>query len=98
MARSTSVHPCTGPQPRICIPLDPNRTGTVAQRAGRATRWLWSRGIYPSPSAVNMRMRGQPRDCLNGIETTARNEVVDQLGITRQRNDKRFQWRNREEE
>jgi hypothetical protein len=85
--RSTSVFPGSGSpnKVRIEIPLDPNRSGTVAARAARATRWLWARGVYPSPSAVNMRMRGATRDCLNGIETKARNAVLDQLNITRQR-------------
>lgn len=71
--------------PLIIIPMDPNRKGSVAARARRATRWLWSRGIYPSPSAVNMRMRGRTRDCLNGVETSARNRVMAELGIPRQR-------------
>ena len=65
----------------VFVPLDPNRTGTVARRAERATRYLWSRGIYPTPSAVNLRMRGRTRDCLNGIETKARNAVLEELKI-----------------
>lgn len=93
MARSRSVHPSPDGLLSILIPLDPNRSGGVAARAKRATRWLWSRGVYPSPSAVNMRMRGWTRDCLNGIETKARNAVMAELKITRQRNDKRFrEW------
>lgn len=71
--------------PMIMIPLDPNQKGTVEERTKRATRWLWSHGIYPSPSAVNMRMRGKTRDCLNGIETKVRNEVAKELGIPYQR-------------
>lgn len=97
MARSTSVYKLpSGPQPLIGIPLDPNRRGSCADRAARATRWLWSRGIYPSPSAVNMRMRGWTRDCLNGVETKARNAVMAELGISRQRHDVRFVRRSGE--
>jgi len=83
VAASRSVKP--GGQLEIYIPLDRNRAGGVARRAARATRWLWSKGVYPSPSAVNMRMRGETRDCLNGIETKARNAVMLELGIQRQR-------------
>ena len=90
MARSRSVHAAVDGVLRIIIPLDTNRSGDVAARVRRATRWLWSRGVYPSPSAVCMRMRGWTRDCLNGIETKARNEVMAELKITRQRRDKRF--------
>lgn len=89
--RSTSIvrrDAALGRGPEIAIPVDPNRSGGVAARAERATRWCWSRGIYPSPSAVNMRMRGWTRDCLNGIETTARNKVMQELQITRQRRPK----------
>lgn len=90
MAKSRSIHPAFGDKLAVMIPLDRNQNGGVAERAKRATRWLWSHGVYPSPSAVNMRMRGWTRDCLNGIETKARNEVMYALGITRQRRDKRF--------
>lgn len=97
MARSTSIFLEVGrdqrDRPLIFIPLDRNRSGSCADRAARATHWLWSRGIYPSPSAVNMRMRGATRDCLNGVETTARNAVMAELGIQRQRRDRRFGWR-----
>lgn len=89
--KSKSVWPLltsANEKPQILIPLDKNRSGGVAARAERATRWLWSCGIYPSPSAVNMRMRGKTRDCLNGIETKARNKVMKDLGITRQRRDR----------
>lgn len=82
--RSSSFHPSPAPMTdRLCvyIPLDPNRSGTVAQRAERATRWLWSRAIYPTPSAVNLRMRGATRDCLNGVETKARGRVLRELKI-----------------
>lgn len=85
-------------EPAILIPLDKNRSGGCAGRAARATRWLWSRGIYPSPSAVNMRMRGWTRDCLNGVETKARNAVMAELGISRQRHDDRFLWRSEKRE
>lgn len=71
--------------PCILVPLDKNCKGTVEERTKRATRWLWSHGIYPSPSAVNMRMRGKTRDCLNGVETKARNEVAKELNIPYQR-------------
>jgi len=85
MARSTSVVSTAGPSPTIGIPLDPNRAGSCADRAARATLWLWAHGIYPSPSAVNMRMRGRTRDCLNGEETKARNAVMRDRAISRQR-------------
>lgn len=90
MARSRSIRPALDGHPAVLIPLDRNRFGGVASRVKRATRWLWSRGIYPSPSAVNVRMRGWTRDCLNGIETKARNSVMAELKITRQRTDKRI--------
>lgn len=77
-------------EPLIGIPLDPNRGGDLARRAERAARWLWSRGIYPSPSAVSMRMRGRTRDCLNDVETKARNAVLAELGVPYQRKDRRF--------
>lgn len=85
MAASKGIELGFGTAPRILVPMDRNRRGGVAKRAERATRWLWSRGIYPCPSAVNMRMRGRVRDCLNGIETAARNRVMAELGIGRQR-------------
>lgn len=90
MARSRSIHPSSDHRLAVMIPLDRNRGGGVAARAQRATRWLWSRGIYPSPSAVCMRMRGWVRDNLNGVETKSRNEVMAELKITRQRRDNRF--------
>lgn len=85
MAKSKSIFPLVGSkQPQILIPLD-LAGGSVEERTKRATRWLWSKGIYPSPSAVNMRMRGFTRDCLNGVETKVRNEVAKELGIPYQR-------------
>lgn len=84
MARSRRIFP-GGADVRIEIPIDPNRKGDLAERTRRATLWLISRGVYPTPSAVNMRMRGRTRDCLNGVETKARNAVLLERGLGRMR-------------
>ncbi len=81
MSASRSFRTAPDKRLQVYIPLDPNRGGTVGHRVARATRWLWSRCIYPTPSAVNLRMRGKTRDCLNGIETTVRNEILDAIGV-----------------
>jgi hypothetical protein len=57
---------------------------TVAVRAYYATRWLWSRGIYPGVAAVSLRMHGHVRD-LNDRETDGRRKAMQQLGIPFQR-------------
>lgn len=95
MGRSRRIFP-GGVEVRIEIPLDPNRNGSVAQRTRRATLYLLSRGVYPTPSAVNMRMRGETRDCLNGIETKVRNAVLLERGIGRTRRISRLHMTNAE--
>lgn len=78
---------CDDPDVSVRIPQDPNQRGKVWQRVERAVRYLWSRGIYPSPTAVQMRLRGSLRRTasLNGIETTTRNRMLKELGIGRQK-------------
>lgn len=83
-ALSLRIGKAKGREPHIYIPQDHNR-GSLRKRTIRATRWLWSRGIYPGPSAVTMRLHGRSRRDLNGVETKARNETMIALGITRQR-------------
>jgi len=73
----------------IMIPLA-NKWGTYEQRVERAVRWLWSRGIYPGPAAVSMRLRGYAQRSINGKETKVRNRLMRELGIQRQRKDTRF--------
>lgn len=85
MAVSRRILLARGRDALILIPVDSNRTGGVARRCRRATIWLLSRGIYPSPSAVNMRMRGEVRDCLNGVETRERNAVLAERGVPKMR-------------
>jgi len=69
---------------RVLIPKDHARGGYRA-RVERAVRWLWSRGIYPGPSAVSLRLHGYATRTLNGRETWVRNEMMVKLGIRRQR-------------
>jgi hypothetical protein len=63
--------------------------GSLEKRTARAVRWLWSRGIYPGPAAVSLRLHGKTRAnrCLNGVETRVRNRMLVELGIGRQRRD-----------
>ena len=65
----------------VLIPTDPNQSGNVAERVKRATVWLWSRCIYPTPSAVNLRVRGKTRNNLNGVEVKARDSVLNEKRI-----------------
>lgn len=69
----------------VLVPRDRRRTGTRLQRIERAVRWLWSRGIYPGPAALTLRLHGRARRDLNGIETKVRNRLLVELGIGRQR-------------
>lgn len=75
----------------VYIPID-TAGGTIQQRVERAVRFLWSRGIYPGPAAVCLRLRGntRPSRTLNGAETKVRNRLLLELGIGRQRRDERF--------
>jgi hypothetical protein len=73
---------------RIFIPRD-TAGGTLEERVERAVRWLWSRGLYPGPSAVTMRLHGKARRDLNDRETKVRNRLLEQLKIGRQRNYRR---------
>jgi len=72
----------------VFIELDKNRKGTVYERAARATRWLWSVGIYPSPTAISLRMHGRARNNINDRECKGRKETMILLGIPHQRNPK----------
>lgn len=71
-------------EPIILIPCDRKR-GTIERRVERAVRWLWSRGIYPSPTAVSLRLHGHPARNINGKESSARIVVMDELNIEPQR-------------
>lgn len=87
MSRNKRCRPSNEPDALILIPKD-RAGGSYPQRVRRAVRWLWSRGIYPGPDAVSLRMHGHTRSShsLNGRETTIRNNMMVELGITRQRN------------
>lgn len=73
-----------GREPVILIPRDTSG-GTASARVARAVRWLWSRGIYPGPAAMGLRLHGRARRDLNGREVPIRNRVMQELGIARQR-------------
>lgn len=68
----------------ILVPRAANR-GTREQRVWAACRWLWSRGIYPSPAAVSLRLHGRATRSINGFETRIRNRFLAEEGIPRQR-------------
>lgn len=74
----------TAREPVLQIPRDV-AGGEREQRVARAVRWLWSRGIYPGPSAVTLRLHGRARRDLNGVEARVRNRLLGELGIGRQR-------------
>ena len=86
---SKRVRGSFGPEPVICIPRD-MAGGYRVQRARRAVLWLWSRGIYPGPAAIGMRLYGHISRSLSGVETAVRNQVMRELKIPRQRRDDRF--------
>lgn len=65
----------------IFIPVDRGRRCKRADRVLRACRWLWSRGIYPSPAALSLRLRGRSTRTLNGFETRLRNTFLEAKGI-----------------
>lgn len=75
----------------VAIPVDVGG-GSLSKRTERAVRWLWSRGIYPGPAAVSLRLHGhvRPSRTLNGVETKVRNRILGELGVGRQRRDPRF--------
>jgi len=81
-----------GPDVEVAIPVD-RAGGTLVARTSRAVRWLWSRGIYPGPAAVNLRLRGRTNSSrtLSGRETRTRNALLVELGIPRLRRDRRFE-------
>lgn len=68
----------------ILIPKD-TAGGTYKARVERAVRWLWSRGIYPGPAAVSLRLHGHATRSINGRETSIRNRLMVELRIRRQR-------------
>jgi hypothetical protein len=78
--------PMIGNDAEIFIPRD-GAPGTREQRIRRAVRWLWSRGIYPGPAALSLRLHGHTRGSrtLNGVETKLRNEMLESMNIGRQR-------------
>ena len=78
--------PGTHSDVRVEIPRDV-AGGTRQQRIQRAVRWLWSRGIYPGPAAMGLRLYGHRVRDLGGLETKVRNETLLLLGISRQRRD-----------
>lgn len=65
----------------ILIPVDHGRSCKRVDRVFRACRWLWSRGIYPSPAALSLRLRGRATRTLNGFETKLRNAFLERHGI-----------------
>jgi len=68
----------------IYIPRD-MAGGRREARIERAVRWLWSRGIYPGPSAVSLRLHGHANRTIDGFETIVRNRLMKELKIPRQR-------------
>lgn len=66
---------------RILIPTATRRSETRRERVLRACRWCWSRGIFPSPAALSLRLRGRSTRTLNGFETRVRNEFLDTAKI-----------------
>lgn len=86
MTRLTSISPQESDDIVVFIPRD-IKGGSYEARIKRAVRWLWSRGIYPGPTAVSLRLHGhtRPSRSLNGKETKIRNELLLELGISRQR-------------
>lgn len=75
----------------VTIPvMSTSRRDSYLVRVERAVRWLWSRGIYPSPAAVGLRLYGRASRSLSGEVTAVRNRVMEELGIPPQRIDKRF--------
>lgn len=75
----------------ILIPLD-KAGGVYYKRIERAVRWLWSRGIYPGPAAVSLRLHGHATRTINGKETAIRNRILFELGIPRQRQQPDAPW------
>jgi hypothetical protein len=75
----------------VFIPQD-KRGGSRVKRIERAVRWLWSRGIYPGPAAVSLRLHGHATRTINGVETMARNRLLIELGISRQRRHALAPW------
>jgi hypothetical protein len=70
----------------VLIPHAPHRRGEKrVRRIERAVRWLWSRGIYPGPAALSLRLHGRATRSINGVETSVRNRMLEELGIRRQR-------------
>ena len=57
-------------------------TITVAERMFKAViRSLYSQGIYPSPTTLNLSIHGKKSSNLNGRETRWRREVMKELNI-----------------
>lgn len=71
---------------RIWIAKD-TKGGSYEARVRRAVRFLWSRGIYPGPAAMGVRLHGHSLSSLNGRETRWRNLEMRRLRIPRQRRD-----------
>lgn len=69
----------------VAVPKDKNRKGSVERRAFRASRWLWSRGIYPGIYAVSARMHGRARRRLNDREARGRRAAMIALSLPYQR-------------
>lgn len=65
----------------ILIPRAARRSESRRERILRACRWCWSRGIFPSPAALSLRLRGRSTRTLNGFETRVRNEWLDEKKI-----------------
>lgn len=81
---NTRALPTNAADVLIYIPRD-TAGGKREDRVERAVRWLWSRGLYPGPSAVSLRLHGRATRTINGVETKVRNRLMQELGIPRQR-------------
>lgn len=71
----------------VFIPKD-NVPGKREERIRRAVKFLWSRGIYPGPAAMCLRLHGKIRRDLNSVEAKIRNEMLTLIKIPRQRSHK----------
>lgn len=58
---------------------------TAKLRFKRAVRRLWSRGIYPGPTALNRELHGHSSNNLGGCQPRWRRDVMRELGIPLQR-------------
>ncbi len=68
--------------PFVVIPKDEVRPGeNKHERAYRACSWLWSYGLYPTPTYLSMRLYGHESDNVNGAVSKARRKFLADRGI-----------------